>query len=155
MRGILQGNPAFSMSSSYSFAHHNSVYQLFFFFILFPLLSCFPLSTYFPTNIPSFFVSFLSSPFFPSRFLFLLTIIPSSSLSALPPPPSTPSHHPLLPLPPFYLTSFSNPFPSSYPLTHPPLSSLDPTFLLLLSFPSSLTLFPNYFHEALIVETTF
>lgn len=143
------------MSSSYSFAHHNSVYQLFFFFILFPLLSCFPLSTYFPTNIPSFFVSFLSSPFFPSRFLFLLTIIPSSSLSALPPPPSTPSHHPLLPLPPFYLTSFSNPFPSSYPLTHPPLSSLDPTFLLLLSFPSSLTLFPNYFHEALIVETTF
>ena len=89
------------MSSSFSFAHHNSVYQ-FFFFILFPLLSCFPLSTYFPTNIPSFFVSFLSSPFFlfffllflflPSRFLFLLTILPSSSLSALPPPPPPRPH---------------------------------------------------------------
>ena len=90
MRGIFQGNPAFSMSSSYSFAHHKSVYKLFFFFILFPLLSCFPLSTYFPTNIPSFFVSFLSSPFFPSRFLFLLTILPSSSLSALHPPPPRP-----------------------------------------------------------------
>ena len=124
------------MSSSYSFAHHKSVYQ-FFFFILFPLLSCSPLSTYFPTNIPSFFVSFLSSPFFPSLFLFLLTILPSSSLSALP-PPSTPSHHPLLPLPPFYLTSFSNPFPSGYPLTHPPLSFPGPY----ISFASLLPIIP-------------
>lgn len=126
------------MSSSYSFAHHKSVYQFVFFFILFPLLSCFPLSTYFPTNIPSFFVSFLSSPFFPSLFLFLPTILPSSSLSALPPPPTTPSHHPLLPLPPFYLTSFSNPFPSGYPLTHPPLSFPGPY----ISFASLLAIIP-------------
>ena len=87
--------------------------------MLFPLLSCFPHPTYFPTYIPSFFVSFLTSPFFLSLFRFLPTILPSFPLSALPPPTS--SHHPLLPLPPFYLACFSNPFPSSYPLTHLPL----------------------------------
>lgn len=142
LRGILQGNPAFSMSSSYSFAHHKSVYQLFFFFILFPLLSCFPLSTYFPTNIPSFFVSFLSSPFFPSLFLFLPTILPSSSLSALPPPPrphlTTLFFPSLLSTTLFYLTSFSNPFPSGYPLTHPPLSFPGPY----ISFASLLAIIP-------------
>ena len=85
------------MSSSFSFAHHNSVYQ-FFFFILFPLLSCFPLSTYFPTNIPSFFVSFLSSPFFLFFFFFFFffPLVSSSFLQSyllppfrrsLPPPP--------------------------------------------------------------------
>lgn len=143
------------MSSSYSFAHHKSVYQLFFFFHFISI--AFLLSSlYLLPHQHSFFLRLLS------LFSFLSLSFPLPSYNhtfflpfGAPSPPTTPSHHPLLPLPPFYLTSFSNPFPSSYPLTHPPLSSLDPTFLLLLSFPSSLTLFPNYFHEALIVETTF
>lgn len=144
------------MSSSYSFAHHKSVYQFFFFFHFISI--AFMLSSlYLLPHQHSFFLRLLSLFSFLSLSFPLPSYNPTFFLpfGAPSPPPSTPSHHPLLPLPPFYLTSFSNPFPTSYPLTHPPLSSLDPTFLLLLSLPSSLTLFPNYFHEALIVETTF
>lgn len=126
LRGILQGNPAFSMSSSFSFAHHKSVYQLFFFFSFY--FHCFPAFLSLLTSPPTFLLS--SSPFSLLLSFFFFPLVSSSFLQSyllppfrrsLPPPPLDPIS-PLLPLPPFYLTSFSNPFPSSYPLTHPPLS---------------------------------
>ena len=137
MRGILQGNPAFSMSSSYSFAHHKSVYQFFFQYNF----HCFPAFLSLLTSPSTFLLSsspfslLLSFPLFSSSFL-QSYLLPPFRRSL--PPPSTPSHHPLLPLPPFYLTSFSNPFPSGYPLTHPPLSFPGPY----ISFASLLPIIP-------------
>lgn len=137
LRGILQGNPAFSMSSSYSFAHHKSVYQFFFFhFISIAFLLS---SLYLLPHQHSFFLRLLSLFSFLSLSFPLPSYNPTFFLPfGAPSPPTTPSHHPLLPLPPFYLTSFSNPFPSSYPLTHPPLSFPGPY----ISFASLLPIIP-------------
>ena len=69
LRGILQGNPAFSMSLSFSFAHHKSIYQFFFSFYF----HCFPV-----------FLTLLTSPltFLPSSSPF--SLLPSFSLFSLP-----------------------------------------------------------------------
>ena len=131
------------MSSSYSFAHHKSVYQLFFFFHFISI--AFLLSSlYLLPHQHSFFLRLLSLFSFLS-FSSLSFPLPSYNPTFFlpfgapsPPPPSTPSHQPLLPLPPFYLTSFSNPFPTSYPLTHPPLSFSGPY----ISFASLLPIIP-------------
>ena len=78
------------MSSSYSFAHHKSVYQLFFFFHFISI--AFLLSSlYLLPHQHSFFLRLLSLfSFLSLSFPLLLTILPSSSLSALPPPPPRP-----------------------------------------------------------------
>lgn len=126
LRGILQGNPAFSMSLSFSFAHHKSIYQCFFSFYF----HCFPVFLTLLTSPLTFLPS--SSPFslLPSFLSFPLPSYNPTFFSPFCASPSDLISSPPLPLPPFYLASFSNPFPSSYPLTHLPLcfpgSSLTP-----------------------------
>lgn len=105
------------MSSSYSFAHHKSVYQFFFSFYF----HCFPAFLSLLTSPPTFLLS--SSPF---SLLLSFPLFSSSFLQSylLPPfrrslPPTTPSHHPLLPLPPFYYSFLPNLLLQSLPLRLP------------------------------------
>ena len=123
MRGILQGNPAFSMSSSFSFAHHNSVYQFFFFSFYF---HCFPAFLSLLTSPPTFLLS--SSPFSLLLSFFFFPLVSSSFLQSYLLPPFRRS----LPPPPRpHLTSSSPP-------------SFLPNFLLQ-SLPLQLPAYPSAF----------
>lgn len=130
------------MSSSYSFAHHKSFYQFFFFSFYF---HCFPAFLSLLTSPPTFLLSsspfslLLSFPLFSSSFQ-QSYLLPPFRRSLPPPRPhlTTLFFPSLLSTTLFYLTSFSNPFPSGYPLTHPPLSFPGPY----ISFASLLPIIP-------------
>lgn len=122
LRGILQGNPAFSMSSSYSFAHHKSVYQLFFFFHF--------------ISIAFLLSSLYLLPHQHSFFLRLLSLFSFLSLSF-----PLPSYNPTFFLP------FGAPSPPPLDPISPPSSS-PPSFLpnlLLQSLPLQLPAYPSAF----------
>lgn len=94
LRGILQGNPAFSMSLSFSFAHHKSIYQCFFHFISIAFLFSSP---YLLPHLHSFLLCLLSHfsllslsfplPSYNPTFFSPFCASPSDLISSPPSPP--------------------------------------------------------------------
>lgn len=107
------------MSSSYSFAHHKSVYQFFFFYFI--SIAFLLSSLYLLPHQHSFFLRLLSLFSLLSLSFPLPSYNPTFFLpfGAPSPPPTTPSHHPLLPLPPFYYSFLPNLLLQSLPLRLP------------------------------------